>query len=351
MTSASACWSSVSGPGRSRYRLRAPRRTAPTWSGKPKTARTPASMAGPVKASHRGVPVIGQIGFEHGPVLVVGVHAGPLAERVLQLLDEVAHLVGGAHRTSGHVAGHQHDPRAAHAGDLGAHLAQPLRLQLGSPAADEPGEDPQTPFARHRSRSPATGHVRGALIRPMVVRRPTTPSRHRRGDGDRTAGAAGLQRGRVGVLVDSIDGWYRHPRAQRTSGSVMGVASTGRGSMRSARPHRSRIRRAHLEGDRSTNDRDRSPRSSRARTMTPTVAAPMNCTPLRSTTRSASSSAIARARVSDSAATVDDVVLAAKPHDSAAASRRANASRPRRETVTDKTRWEPWHSPGIRRCE
>ena len=55
MTSASACWSSVSGPGRSQYRLSAPRRTAPTWSGKPKTARTPASSAGPVNASHRGV--------------------------------------------------------------------------------------------------------------------------------------------------------------------------------------------------------------------------------------------------------------------------------------------------------
>ena len=37
------------------YRLSAPRRTAPTWRGKPNTARTPASRAGPVKASHRGV--------------------------------------------------------------------------------------------------------------------------------------------------------------------------------------------------------------------------------------------------------------------------------------------------------
>ena len=85
---------------------------------------------------------LSQIGFEHRPVLVVGVHAGPLPELVLQLLDEGAHLVGGAHRTSGHVTGHQHDPGAAHAGDLGAHLAQPLRLQLGSAAADEPGEYP-----------------------------------------------------------------------------------------------------------------------------------------------------------------------------------------------------------------
>jgi hypothetical protein len=38
---------------------------------------------------------MGQIRFEHGPVLAVSIHAGPLAERVLQSLDERAHLVGG----------------------------------------------------------------------------------------------------------------------------------------------------------------------------------------------------------------------------------------------------------------
>jgi hypothetical protein len=85
---------------------------------------------------------VGQIRFEHRPVLVVGVHAGPFPEHVLQFLDEGAHIVGGADRTSGHVAGHQHDPRAARAGDLGTYLAQPLRLQLESPTGDEPGEDP-----------------------------------------------------------------------------------------------------------------------------------------------------------------------------------------------------------------
>ena len=152
ITSASACWSSVSGPGRSQYRLSAPRRTAPTWSGKPKTARTPASRAGPAKAEPSGRDGFARSGSSTGPVLVVGVHAGPLAEVVLQLLDERAHLVGGAHRAPGHVAGHQHDPRAAHAGDLGAHLAQPLRLQLGSPR-------PPPSRARIRSRrSPAIAH-------------------------------------------------------------------------------------------------------------------------------------------------------------------------------------------------
>src|SRR5207302_149677 len=53
ITTASVCWSSLSGPDRSRYRLRAPRRTAPIWSGKPKMPRTPASTAGPRNAGQR----------------------------------------------------------------------------------------------------------------------------------------------------------------------------------------------------------------------------------------------------------------------------------------------------------
>ena len=39
--------------GRSRYRFRAPRRTAPTCNGNPNTARTPAPIAGGVKAGQR----------------------------------------------------------------------------------------------------------------------------------------------------------------------------------------------------------------------------------------------------------------------------------------------------------
>ena len=93
----------------------------------------------------RGPPQVdgfGQIGFQDRAVLVVGVHAGTFPEVVLQLLDERAHRIGGAHRASRHVAGHQHDSGAIHRGDVGAHLAQPLRLQLRSGAAAEPGEYP-----------------------------------------------------------------------------------------------------------------------------------------------------------------------------------------------------------------
>ena len=45
-----------------------------------------------------------QIGFEYGPILLEGVHAGALAKHVLQLLDERAHAVRGADRASGYVA-------------------------------------------------------------------------------------------------------------------------------------------------------------------------------------------------------------------------------------------------------
>jgi hypothetical protein len=72
----------------------------------------PSGRAGPDK-----------IGFNYGPVLAVGVDARSLAEGVLQLLDELAHLVGGAQRASERVVAYQHYAGAAHGGDLGADLA------------------------------------------------------------------------------------------------------------------------------------------------------------------------------------------------------------------------------------
>ena len=86
------------------------------------------------------------------------------------------------------VAGHQHDPCAARAGDLDAYVAQPLGLQLGgSPRRRRAGrESARTPFARHRSRrSPANrrrpstevhlaqvDHEIGVVESPDGVRRP-----------------------------------------------------------------------------------------------------------------------------------------------------------------------------------
>ena len=57
-------------------------------------ARTPASTAGPVNAGQRGTARVGEVGLEHRPVEVVGVHARALAQGVLQILDQGADVAG-----------------------------------------------------------------------------------------------------------------------------------------------------------------------------------------------------------------------------------------------------------------
>src|SRR5436190_10712987 len=89
-TSASACWSPVSGPGESRYRLSAPRCTVPARSGNPNTACAPAASTGGVKA--------GQVGLAHHLILLVGVQARALTQGVLQLLDQLADLISDTQR-------------------------------------------------------------------------------------------------------------------------------------------------------------------------------------------------------------------------------------------------------------
>ncbi len=92
-----------------------------------------------------------KVGLEHRPVLVVGVHAWPFPQGVLELLDQVAHGVAGAERTLSYVGRHQHDAGAAHGGDLGAHLAQPLGAEGAVGAANKKAEDPFSPFTSHFS--------------------------------------------------------------------------------------------------------------------------------------------------------------------------------------------------------
>ena len=53
------------------------------------------------------------------------VHARALAQRVLQLLDQVAHLIAGAQRPAPYLTRHQHDTRTRHPGEPRAHPAQP----------------------------------------------------------------------------------------------------------------------------------------------------------------------------------------------------------------------------------
>jgi hypothetical protein len=64
-----------------------------------------------------------EIRFQHRKLVVMGVHARPFPECELEVLDEIAHSVGRAHRAAGRIVRHEHDPGATHATDLGAHLA------------------------------------------------------------------------------------------------------------------------------------------------------------------------------------------------------------------------------------
>src|SRR5665213_1392173 len=44
-----------------------------------------------------------QIGFENGPILLAGIHAGSFPEFELKLFDQFTYLVRGAHRAPWHV--------------------------------------------------------------------------------------------------------------------------------------------------------------------------------------------------------------------------------------------------------
>ena len=89
-----------------------------------------------------------QIGFEHRPVLMVGVNTGSLAQRVLQLLDQRAPLVGAADRPLGQVTGHEHHPSSGQRDGVGAHHTQPGGFT--GPVVDcESSQDPDQPVLRH----------------------------------------------------------------------------------------------------------------------------------------------------------------------------------------------------------
>ena len=155
---------------------------------------------------------------------------------------------------SRHVTGHQHDPGAGHAGDLGAHLAQPLRLQIGGPRLPTSrAENPKSPFTGHRSGSPATGTVRGGLVRPRpAAADDTRPVTKVRPASLRSSPTAGL--GEPTRRHDRLQGpppavhRTRSPRAEGATGR--GIEETGQAKEVDDTP---RPRR----GDRSVNDRDR----------------------------------------------------------------------------------------------
>jgi hypothetical protein len=92
-------------------------------------------------AGHR----IGQVRLGHHRVLPVGIHARALAQRVLQLLDHLAHPVAGAQRPARYPTRHQHDAGTGHPGDPRAHPAQPGRGPPLSPADNSARIRPSLP--------------------------------------------------------------------------------------------------------------------------------------------------------------------------------------------------------------
>jgi hypothetical protein len=91
---------------------------------------------------------IGQVRLGHHHVLPVGIHARALPQRVLQVLDQVAHLVAGAQRPARYLTRHQHDTGTGHPGDPRAHPAQPGR-RPPLPPGGQLRQNPLQPATRH----------------------------------------------------------------------------------------------------------------------------------------------------------------------------------------------------------
>ena len=85
--SASASSGSESAPARSRYRSRTPRRMPPIRSGNAKTALDPGVERAGREARASARAGQGQFGLQHRAPVAGGVHAGPLAQGELQLLQ------------------------------------------------------------------------------------------------------------------------------------------------------------------------------------------------------------------------------------------------------------------------
>ncbi len=147
MINASACWSSLRAPGRPRYKFKAPKRAAPTRTGNPNTARAPSDR----RRGERWPPEqrrVSQIRFQGHRSIAVGVNTRPLAQRVLQVLDQRRSGIRRTQRRLRHIPRQQHDPRPVHSRHLGRHRAQPARPIRGAPLGQQ-GQDPNQPGGGH----------------------------------------------------------------------------------------------------------------------------------------------------------------------------------------------------------
>ena len=147
-TRASACWSAVSGPGAFAIEVQRAEAGPPGDDGEPEHG---ARSGGDGRFAEQRPAIdrrVGEIRLDDGTVLEVGIHARPLTQRELQLLDERADLVGAAHRPTRSLVVDQHDAGARQLGDLGADDAQPGRRPVGGTIRDV-REDAEQPLVSH----------------------------------------------------------------------------------------------------------------------------------------------------------------------------------------------------------
>ena len=146
---------------------------------------------------------MGQVGLEHNLVLTMRLDTRAFAQRVLQLFDQVAHVVRGTQRSGRQLTRHEHDPRARDTHDVSGGLAQTGRRQaaiaFGRQFRQDPGQpvtwhlsllpdrskpsNASTPRTARRQRGPGSTHIRegskpsrSGTVSPSPTR-PTPPER------------------------------------------------------------------------------------------------------------------------------------------------------------------------------
>ena len=133
-----------------------------------------------------------QVGLGDRAALPVRIHTRAFTQRVLQLLDQRADVVGGAQRSLRTVIGEQHDSGAAHLGDLRTHRTEPSRRTTRTTVA-QPSQDANHPIVRHHTPPAVDGVLDPARILACIA------TSHRRGEAH-----SGVQIRRVSRDGDTI---------------------------------------------------------------------------------------------------------------------------------------------------
>ncbi len=148
ITRASACCSTSRGPGSVAIQVERAEPDGADAEGKPEDGPHSRFEGRSGEREPAGVTRVREVWFEYGSLELVRVHARSFAQVVLQLFDQRAHLISGAHRAPRNVPPHQHDSCARHTGDLRGHAAEPGSLCAGR-VTHQSSDDPLPAFAEH----------------------------------------------------------------------------------------------------------------------------------------------------------------------------------------------------------